>query len=60
MITRGPHWLRALDENQDDSIWAGVLRDDEGQTELARELTSLPRPRLPRRRGLRRLGYRGV
>lgn len=59
MVPRGPHWLRALDENQADSIWAGVLRDDSRQTELARDLVSLPRPHLPRV-GLRRLRYRSV
>jgi hypothetical protein len=57
MLDRPSHWLRALDENQADSIWSGVLADDSRQTELARELTALPRPRLPRN-GARRLGYR--
>lgn len=60
MIPRGGHWLHALAENQDDSIWAGVLRDDSRQTELARELMSTPRPRLPRGRRLRRISYRSV
>lgn len=59
MIPRPAHWLVALDENQDDSIWTGVLRDDSRQTELARELVELPRPRLPRD-GWRRLSYRSV
>lgn len=57
MLPRPAHWLRALDENQPDSIWAGVLRDDARQTELACELAALPRPALPRR-GWRRLSYR--
>lgn len=59
MLPRESHWLRALDENQLDSIWAGVLRDDARQTELARELVALPRPRLPRGRW-RRLSYRSA
>lgn len=57
MLPRPAHWLHALDENQDDSIWMGVLRDDSRQTELARELVALPRPRLPRS-GWRRVAYR--
>jgi len=57
MIARPSHWLRALDEDQDDSIWAGVLRDDTRQTELGRTLMALPRQRLPRGR-LRALAYR--
>jgi hypothetical protein len=57
MIPRVAHWVSALDENQDDAIWTGVLRDDERQTELARELVALPRPPLPRDR-LRQLRYR--
>ncbi len=59
MVDRPAHWLRALAENQDDSIWVGVLADDSRQTELARGLAALPRPRLPRN-GMRRLGYRTV
>jgi hypothetical protein len=59
MIPRVAHWVAALDENQDDSIWASVLRDDSRQTELARELVSLPRPPLPRS-GWRRLSYRSA
>lgn len=59
MVDRPSHWLRALDENQDDSIWAAVLVDDSRQTELARELAGLPRPRLPRS-GVRRLSYRSA
>jgi hypothetical protein len=47
MLPRPSNWVRALDENQADSIWAGVLRDDTRQTELAQELRALPRPRLP-------------
>jgi hypothetical protein len=58
-VPRPAHWLSALDENQDDSIWMGVLADDSRQTLLARELMSLPRPDLPRRR-FRRLSYRSV
>lgn len=58
-IPRAANWMRALDENQDDSIWEGVLRDDSRQTALARQLVSQPRPPLPRRRG-RRLAYRSV
>lgn len=50
MIPRASHWLSALDENQDDSIWMGVLRDDSRQTELAQELAALSRPPMPRRR----------
>lgn len=57
MIPRPAHWITALDENQEDSIWMDVQRDDSRQTALARELADLPRPRLPRR-GLRRLRYR--
>ncbi len=60
MISRAAHWLHALDENQADSIWAGVLREDSRQTELARELMALPRPVLPRDGGFRRLSYRSV
>jgi hypothetical protein len=59
MLERPAHWLRALGENQADSIWAGVIADDARQTELARELMALPRPRLPRN-GVRRLAYRGA
>ena len=59
MIPRRARWITALDENQDDSIWAGVLRNDSRQTELARELQALPRPSLPWRR-LRRLSYRSA
>jgi hypothetical protein len=59
MVDRAAHWLRALDENQHDSIWTGVLADDSVQTELAQELTALERPRLPRH-GLTRLSYRSV
>jgi hypothetical protein len=58
-IPRPSHWLTALDENQDDSIWMGVLADDTRQTVLAQELIALPRPSLPRWR-FRRLGYRSV
>jgi len=57
MLDRHAHWLRALDENQSDSIWTGVLADDSRQTELARDLRALPRPRLPRN-GLPRFRYR--
>jgi hypothetical protein len=49
-VPRKAYWLSALDENQSDSIWAGVLRDDSRQTALAQELVALPRPPLPRRR----------
>jgi hypothetical protein len=59
MVPRERHWLSALEENQADSIWAGVLREDSRQTELARELHALPRPRLPRN-GVRRLSYRSA
>ena len=59
-ISRPAHWMRALDENQHDSIWAGVLRDDTRQTALARELAALPRPPLPRRRWRRPLSYRSA
>jgi len=59
MIARPAHWLRALAEDQEDSIWAGVLRDDTRQTELARELAALPRQSLPRGRP-RRVSYRSV
>ncbi len=48
-IPRKAYWMNALDENQSDSIWQGVLRDDTRQTELARELVALPRPPLPSR-----------
>lgn len=58
-IPRASHWMTALDENQDDSIWMGVLRDDARQTELAQELVAVPRPPLPRRRW-RSLSYRSV
>jgi hypothetical protein len=59
MLQRPAHWLSALAENQEDAIWTGVLLDDSRQTELARELVSLPRPRLPRN-GWRRLSYRSA
>jgi len=59
MIARAAHWLRALAEDQEDSIWAGVLRDDTRQTKVARELAALPRQQLPRR-GARRLSYRSA
>ena len=59
MIPRPAHWLSALDENQEDSIWVGVMRDDARQTELAQELASLARSQLPRAR-LRRLSYRSI
>lgn len=59
-IPRPAHWLKALDENQHDSIWVGVLRDDTRQTALARELLAFPRPPLPRRRFRRRLSYRSA
>jgi len=59
MLPRPAHWLSALAENQEDAIWTAVLRDDSRQTELARELVSLPRPRLPRN-GWRRLSYRSA
>jgi hypothetical protein len=58
-IPRAAHWVSALDENQDDSIWMGVLADDSRQTVLAQELMAIPRPPLPRRH-LRRLSYRSV
>lgn len=58
-IPRPSHWVTALDENQADSIWMGVLADDTRQTALARELMALPRPQLPRRR-IRRLSYRTI
>ena len=51
-IPRRAYWLQALDEDQDDSIWQGVLRDDSRQTVLAQELVTLPRPPLPARRRL--------
>ena len=59
-IPRSAHWLKALEENQHDSIWVDVLRDDTRQTALAQELLTLPRPPLPRRRWRRRLCYRSV
>ncbi len=59
MVARRSHWLSALDEDQEDAIWTGVLHDDSRQTELAQELLSLPRPQLPRN-GWRRLSYRSV
>lgn len=58
-IPRAAHWLSALEENQDDSIWIGVLADDSRQTALAQELMAIPRPQLPRWR-LRRLAYRTI
>jgi hypothetical protein len=48
-IARKAYRMNALDENQSDSIWQGVLVDDTRQTELARELVALPRPQLRRR-----------
>lgn len=59
MVQRASHWLRALDENQPDSIWSGLLRDDARQTVLAQSLVDVPRPQLPRN-GFRRLAYRSV
>jgi hypothetical protein len=56
-VPRAAHWVTALDENQGDSIWMGVLADDSRQTTLARELMALPRQKLPRSR-VRRLRYR--
>jgi hypothetical protein len=50
MVPRRAYWLKALDENQQDSIWMSVLRDDSRQTALAQELGALPRPPLPARR----------
>lgn len=50
VIPRAAYWMNALGEDQPDSIWQGVLRDDSRQTSLARELLALPRPSLPRRR----------
>jgi len=58
-IPRAAHWVSALDENQDDSIWMSLIADDSRQTVLARELMTIPRPELPRWR-LRRLNYRTV
>jgi hypothetical protein len=58
-IPRRAYWLQALDENQPDSIWMGVVRDDSRQTELARELDALPKPQLPTRRR-RRLSLRSA
>jgi hypothetical protein len=49
-VPRRANWVRALDENQPDSIWIGVLTDDSRQTVLAQELLALPRPPSPRRR----------
>ena len=49
-ISRKAHWLQALDEDQDDSIWTGVLQDDSRQTALAQELVAHPRPPAPRPR----------
>jgi hypothetical protein len=51
-IPRRAYWMQALDEDQDDSIWLSVLRDDSRQTVLAQELVALPRPPLPARRRL--------
>jgi hypothetical protein len=48
-VPRKAYWLNALEENQSDSIWQAVLRDDTLPTELARELVALPRPPLRRR-----------
>jgi hypothetical protein len=58
VVPRNSHWLAALDEDQHDSIWLDVLRDDTRQTALAQELVSLPRPPLPGRRRRRVLSYR--
>jgi hypothetical protein len=48
-IPRKAYWMNALDENQSDSIWQGVLVDDTRETELAQELVALPRPSLRKR-----------
>lgn len=37
-LPRARRWVRVLEENQPDSIWAGVQKNDQIQTELAREL----------------------
>jgi hypothetical protein len=50
-ISRREGWLTTLAEAQPDSIYRAVRRDDSMQTLLARELLTLPRPPLPRRRG---------
>jgi hypothetical protein len=57
-IPRSAYWMQALGEDQDDSIWRGVLRDDSRQTVLAQELVALPRPPLSVRR--RRLSLRSA
>jgi len=49
-IPRRAYWLQALGEDQEDSIWQGVLRDDSRQTVLAQELVALPRPAAAARR----------
>lgn len=49
-VPRGAYWVQALGEDQEDSIWQGVLRDDSRQTVLAQELVALPRPRARRTR----------
>jgi hypothetical protein len=59
MVPRQGHWLDAIAEGQSDSTWSSIRRDDALQTQLARELMSMPRPRLPRDR-LRRLSYRNA
>lgn len=48
MIPRGAHWLRALDENQQDSIWRSALQDDSRQSVLARELIAMRKARATR------------
>jgi hypothetical protein len=50
VVPRAAHWIKALGEDQHDSIWLDVLRDDSRQTKLAQELVALARPALPERR----------
>jgi hypothetical protein len=47
-VPRRQDWVKRLAEDQPDSIYAGLVRDDTRQTVLAHELLTVTRPPLPR------------
>lgn len=47
LATRRRYWVEALSENQPDSIYAGLKKDDSRQTALAKELLSFGPPAQP-------------